>query len=124
MEQSEGTFCDAILKICSHYFDLFDVMKDCSSFMPQMNLKELDEIIAKPLSSGDDDDDDSLIGNENVVQPNNQNNDDNTESQDNSQDNSQASNKTTVEVVSTTTTTDVVQVATPLLTKSDIIQGQ
>ena len=103
-----------ILKICSHYYDLFDVMKDCSSSKPQINSEELNEIIPEPLSS--DDDDDSLIGNENIIQPDNQN-DDNTESQDNSHPNSQASNNTTLEVVSTTTTADVVPVATPLIMK-------
>ena len=36
MEQSEGTFHEAVLKICPHYYDLFDVMKDCSSLKPQM----------------------------------------------------------------------------------------
>ena len=70
MEQSECTFCEAVLKICHHYFDLFDAMKDWSSPKPQINSEELNEIIAEPLSS--DDDDDSLIGNENVIQPNNQ----------------------------------------------------
>ena len=29
MEQSKGTFHEAILKNCVHYFDLFDVIKDC-----------------------------------------------------------------------------------------------
>ena len=114
MEQSEGIFCEAIFKICPHYYDLFDVMKDGSSSKPQINLEELNEIIAKPLSS--DDDDDSLIGNENVIQPDNQN-DDNTETKDNSHPNSQASNNTTVEVVLTTTTPDVVPVTTPLVMK-------
>ena len=48
-------------------------MKDHSSLKPQINLEELDNIMAKPLSSNDDDD--SLIGNENVLQPYNQNHD-------------------------------------------------
>ena len=78
MEQSEGTFHDAVMKICPPYFDLFDGMKDHSSWMPQINSEELDEIIAKPLSTNGDDD--SLIGTENVMQPDNLN-DDNTESQ-------------------------------------------
>ena len=112
MEQSEGTFHETILKICPHYFDLFDVMKDHCSLKPQIDSEELNEIIAKPLSSNDDDN--SLIGNDNVIHPNNQN-DDNTDSQDNTHPNSQASNNTTVEVVSTTP--DVVPVATPLLMK-------
>ena len=112
MEQSEHTFHEAIIKICPHYYDLFDVMKDHSSSKPQINSEELNETIAEPLSSNDDDN--SLIGNENVIQPDNQN-DDNTETQDNSCPNSQASNNMTVEVVSTTATTDVVPVATPLV---------
>ena len=112
MEQSEGTFHEAILKRCPHYFDLFDVMKNCSSLKPKINLEELEETIAEPLNSNDNDN--SLIGNANVIHPNNQN-DDNTESQDNSHPNWQASNHTTVEVVSTTI--DVVPVTTPLLTK-------
>ena len=78
MEQSEGTFHEAVLKICPHYFDLFDVKKDCSSSKHEINSEELNEIIAEPLSS--DDDDDSLIGNDNVVKPHNQK-DDNTQSQ-------------------------------------------
>ena len=78
MEQSEGTFHEAILKICPHYFDLFDVMKDHSSSKPEINLDELNEIIVEPLSS--DDDDNSLIANDNVIHPNNQN-DDSTGSQ-------------------------------------------
>ena len=69
MEQSEGTICEAVLKFCPHYFDLFDVMKDHSSLKPQINSEELDEIITEPLSSNDDDD--SLIWNENVIQPDN-----------------------------------------------------
>ena len=109
MEQSEGTFHEA-----SNYFDLFDVMKGCSSSKPHVNSEELDEIIAKPLSS--DDDDNSFIGNDNVIHPDNQN-DDNTESQDNSHPNSQTSNNTIAEVVSTSTTADVVPVTTPLLMK-------
>ena len=44
------------------YYDLFDVMKDCSSSMAQINLVEN---IVEPLSS--DDGDESLIGNENVI---------------------------------------------------------
>ena len=51
MEQSKGTFHDAVLKVCPHYFDLFDVMKDCSSSMPQINLEDLDENIVEALSS-------------------------------------------------------------------------
>ena len=113
MEQSEGIFHDAILKICPHNYDLFDVMKACSSLKPQIN-----SIMAKPLIS-DDDDDNSLIGNENVIQPNNQN-DDNTETQDNSHPNSHTSNNTIVEVVLTTTTTE--QVATPLVTNLEKTQ--
>ena len=100
--------------MCPHYYDLFDVMKDHSSSMPQMNSEDLDENIAEPLSS--DDDNESLIGNENVIQPDNQN-DDNTETQDNSCPNSQASNNTTVEDVLTTTTADIVPITTPLVTK-------
>ena len=114
MEQSKGTFHEAILKICPDYYDLFDVMKDCSSFIPQINSEELDEIVAEPLSS--DDDDESLIGKENVIQPDNQN-DDNTETQDNSCPNSQVSVNTTVEVILTTTTADVVPITTPLAMK-------
>ena len=114
MVQSEGTFHEAILKICHHYFDLFDVMKDHSSSKPQINLEELNEITSKHLSS--DDDDDSSIGNDNVIHPDNQN-DDNTESQDSSHPNSQVSNNTTAEVVSTTTTAGIVPVTTPLLMK-------
>ena len=110
MEQSKGTFCEAILKICPHYFDLFDVMKDCSSLKPQINLEELNEIIV----DSSDDDNDSLIANDNVIHPDNQN-DDNTESQENSCPSTQSGNNTTVEVV--TTTTDIVPLATPLLTK-------
>ena len=86
MEQNEGTFCDVILKICPHYFDLFDVMKDCSSLKPQINLEELNEIIVEPLTI--DDEDESLIDSNN---PSNQN-DDNTESQENSHHNNQSSN--------------------------------
>ena len=74
MEQSEGTFCEAILKMCPHYFDLFDVMKDHSSSMPQINSEDLDENIVEPLRSSDDNDE-SLIGNENAIQTNNQNDD-------------------------------------------------
>ena len=81
MEQSEGTFHEAVLKMYPHYFDLFDVMNDHSSSMPQINLEDLDENIAEPLSSSDNDDE-SLIGNENAIQTVNQN-DDNTENQDN-----------------------------------------
>ena len=114
MEQSKCTFHEAVLRICPHYYDLFDVMKDHSSCMPQINLEDLDENIVEPLSSNDDDE--SLIGNENVVQHGNQN-DDNTETQDNSHPNSQASNNTTVEVVSTATTADIVPIATPLVMK-------
>ena len=114
MEQSEGTFHIAVLKICPCYYYLFDVMKDCFSLKQQINLEEPIAIIAEPLSS--DDDDDSLIGNENVIQPDNQNDDD-TETQDNSHPSSQASNNTTVEVVLTTTTADVLPVTTPLVTK-------
>ena len=51
VEQSKGTFHDAVLKVCPHCFDLFDVMKDCSSSMPQINLEDLDENIVEPLSS-------------------------------------------------------------------------
>ena len=107
MEQSEGTFCEAVLKICPHYYDLFNVMKDCSSSIPQINLEDLDELIGEPLSCNGDDE--FLIDNENVVQPDNQN-DDNTEDQDNSHPNSQASNNSTVEVVLTTTTADIVPI--------------
>ena len=92
MEQSKGPFHEAIIKICPHYYDLFDVVKDCSSLKPQINSEDLDEIIAEPLSS--DDEDDSLIGNENVIQPNNQK-DGNTETQGNRCPNSQSSNNTT-----------------------------
>ena len=105
MEQSQGTFCEAILRMYPHYYDLFDVMKDCSSSMPQINLEDLDENIAEPLSSNDDNE--SLIGNENVIQSYNQN-DDNTETQDKSHPNSQASNNSTVEVVLTTSSPNVV----------------
>ena len=78
MEQSEGTFHEAILKICPHYFDFFDVMKDCSSSKPQINSEEFDEVIAEPLSC--DDDDDSSIVNNNVIHLDRQN-DDNTREQ-------------------------------------------
>ena len=107
MEQSEGTFCEAVLKICPHCYDLFNVLKDCSSSIPQINLEDLDELIGEPLSCNGDDE--FLIDNENVVQPDNQN-DDNTEDQDNSHPNSQASNNSTVEVVLTTTTADIVPI--------------
>ena len=106
MEQSKGTFREAVLKICSHYFDLFYVMKDHSSSKPQINVEQLNEIIAEPLSS--DDDNDSLIVNDIVVHPDNQN-DDNTESQENSHPNSQSSNNTTVKVFTTTTDIDQLQ---------------
>ena len=122
MEQSEGTFCEAILKMCPHYFDLFDVMKDHSSSMPQINSEDLDENIVEPLHSSDDNDE-SLIGNENAIQTNNQN-DDNTATQDNSHCNRQASNNTTVEVVSTTTTTNIVPITTPLVMKWKKENGQ
>ena len=73
MEQSEGTCHEAVLKICPQYFDLFDVMKDCSSLKPslkpQIKSEELKEIIAEPLRS--DDDNDFLIGNDNVIHPDN-----------------------------------------------------
>ena len=73
MEQSEGTFHEAVLKICPQYFDLFDVMNDRSSLKPslkpQIKSEELNEIIAEPLSS--DDDNDFLIGNDNVIHPDN-----------------------------------------------------
>ena len=115
MEQSEGTFCEAVLKMCPHYFDLFNVMKNHSSSMPQINLEDLDENIVKCLSSSDDDDE-SVIGNENVLQMDNQD-EDNTENQDQSHPNSQASNNTTLEGVSTITTTNIVPIATPLITK-------
>ena len=108
MEQSEGTFHDAILKICPHYFDLFDVMKDRSSLKPQIYSEELDEIIAEPLTT--DNEENSLIDNNNVIHPNNQN-DDNTESQEKSHPNSQSSNNKTIEVVATTA--DIVPIATP-----------
>ena len=114
MEQSKGTFHQAVLKICPHCFDVFDMMKDHSSLKPLINSEELNEIIAKHLSSNDDDD--SSIGNDNVIHPDNQN-DDNTENQDNSHPNSQASNNTTVEVVSTTATADIVPITTLLFTK-------
>ena len=108
MERSEGTFHDAILKICPHYFDLFDVMKDHSSLKPQINSEELDEIIAEPLTT--DNEENSLIDNNNIIHPNNQN-DGNTESQEKSHPNSQSSNNMTIEVVATTA--DIVPVATP-----------
>ena len=101
--------------MCPHYFDLFDVMKDHLSSMPEINLEDLDENIVEPLSSSDDNNK-SLIGNENVIQTDNQN-EDNTENQDNSHPNSQASNNTTVEVVSTITTANIVPIPTPLVTK-------
>ena len=65
MQQSDSTFHEAVLKMCPHYFDLFDVMKDHSSSMPQINLEDLDENIAEASSSSDDDDK-SLVGNENL----------------------------------------------------------
>ena len=77
MEQSEGTFHDAVLKMCPHYFDLFNVMKDHSSSMPQIILEDLDENIAEPLSSSNNDNE-SVIGKENVIQMDIQN-EDNTE---------------------------------------------
>ena len=70
MEQSEGTFCETVLKMCPCYFDLFDVMKDCSSSIPQINPENLDENIVEPLCSSDHDNK-SVIGNENVIEPEN-----------------------------------------------------
>ena len=67
MEQSEGTFHDAVLKICPHYFDLFDVMKDHSSSKPQIISQELNEIIVEPLTT--DDEEDSSINNNNDTHP-------------------------------------------------------
>ena len=95
-----------------HYFDLFDVMQDHSSSKPEINLEELDEIIAEHLTT--DSEEDSLIDNNNDTHPSNQNND-NTESQENSCPNSWSSNNTTVDVVATTT--DVVPAAIPLTMK-------
>ena len=105
MEHSEGTFHEAVLKMCPHYFDLFDVMKDCSSSMPQINSEDLDENIVEPLSSSNDDNE-SVIGNENVIHTDNQN-EDNTENRDHSHPSSLASNNTTLEVVSTITTANI-----------------
>ena len=110
MEQSEGTFHDAVLKICPHYFDLFDVMKDHSSSKPQIISQELNEIIVEPLTT-DDEEDSSINNNNDTHNPN----DDNTESQENSHPNSWFSNNTTIEVVATTA--DIVPVATPLIMK-------
>ena len=61
MEQSKGTFHEAVLKMCPHYFDLFDVMKNCSSSMSQINLEDLDENIVEPLSSSDNDDESVIV---------------------------------------------------------------
>ena len=69
MEQSEGTFCDVVLKICPHYFDLFDVMKDHSSSKPEINSEELDKIIVEALTT--DNEEDSLIKNNNDTHPSN-----------------------------------------------------
>ena len=122
MEQSKGTFHEAVLKMCPHYFDLFNVMKDHSSSMPEINLEDLDENIVEPLSSSDDNDE-SVIGNENVIQTDNQS-EDNIETQDHSCPNSQASNNTTLEVVSTITTTNIVPITTPLTMKQKMIMNE
>ena len=108
MEKSEGIFHEAVLKMYPYFFDLFDVIKDHSSCMPQINLKDLDENIVEPVSSSNNDNE-YVIGNENVIQMDNQN-ENNTENQDHSQ----ASNNKTLEVVFTITSADIVQIATPL----------
>ena len=50
------SFCEAVLKIYPHYYDLFDVIKDHSSSKPQTNSEALNEIIAEPFSTNDNDD--------------------------------------------------------------------
>ena len=111
-EQSGGTFHDAVLKICTHYFDLFDVMKNHSSSKPQKIQKSLTKLLQnlllltmKMILSFDNNDD---------SHPSNQN-DDNNESQPNSHSYRWSSDNTKVEVVATTA--DVAAVATPLRVK-------